>query len=85
MVFFFGVALNAIGDAVARPDTWYTDLGNTIYQMWYVVFILATAVFIWPLRTAMRGEDDPFGGGACFCGTPAIRNERALLQSRCVA
>ena len=66
-VFFFGVACNVIGDAIARPG-WYNDLGNTVFQMFYVVFLIACSACAWPLRTAMRGEDDPFGGGHSLCG-----------------
>lgn len=80
VVFLFGATLNIIGDAAARPDVWYTDLGTTIYQMWYVVFILATAVLIWPLRFVMHGEDDPFGGAESVCGMP-VRTFVAVLYN----
>ena len=39
-IFAFGVTLNIIGDSIARPG-WYNDIGNTIFQMFYVVFITA--------------------------------------------
>ena len=38
--------------------------------MFYVVFIIAISLGAWPLRTALRSEDDPFGGGHSICGLP---------------
>lgn len=64
-VFLFGLTCNVIGDVIARPG-WYLDLGNTVFQMSYVAFIVGASVLLWPLRTAMRGEDDPFGGGTAL-------------------
>ena len=66
-VFAVGVVFNIIGDAIARPE-WYRDLGNTIFQMFYVVFITAVSFAAWPLRSVMRLEDDPFGGSTSIFG-----------------
>ena len=55
-LFVTGVLCNVFGDALARPH-WYNDLGNTIYQMWFVVFIMSFALVSWPLRAVLRDSD----------------------------
>ena len=67
LVFAFGVACNVLGDVIARPN-WSRDLGNTVFQMFYVVFITAISFCAWPLRSVLRAESDPFGGGYTACG-----------------
>jgi hypothetical protein len=34
----------------------------------YVLAIMVIALLAWPLRSVMRSEDDPFGGGHTLCG-----------------
>ena len=41
-----------------------------VAEMFYIVFIIAISLGAWPLRTALRSEDDPFGGGHSICGLP---------------
>ena len=38
-------------------------VGNTVFQMFYVVIIILLSLAAWPLRTVLRQEADPFGGG----------------------
>jgi hypothetical protein len=69
-VFVVGVVCNIIGDAVGQRPEWYLDFGNTIFQMFYVVFIMVLSFCCWPLRSALRSEADPFGGGVLCCDLP---------------
>jgi len=66
-VFVIGVTCNVIGDSISRPG-WYNDLGNTIFQMFYVVMIVLVSFLGWPIRAVMRLEDDPYGGNMTLCG-----------------
>jgi hypothetical protein len=60
----FGVTCNIIGFAVANwlyqseSVQWWLDLGNVVYQMWYVVFLALFALIAWPLRAVLRGDKD---------------------------
>ena len=70
-----GVTCNVIGDIIARPG-WYTDLGNTVFQMWYVIFLMAFALLCWPLRSALR--DDEHTLSPCSPNAPASVATRAV-------
>ena len=55
VVLVVGICFNLIGDIFGRPG-WEDDLGDTVYQMFYVVFIIIFALFTWPLKNAMRAS-----------------------------
>ena len=61
IVFSFGLGLNVIGDAVSQRNDgrWYDDWGNTIFQMFYVVALIALSVLAWPVRAVIRSENEP--------------------------
>lgn len=64
-----GLVCNVVGDSIARPG-WPGDFGNTVFQNWYVVFLMLLAVCAAPMRAVLRHEADPFGGGAVSGGLP---------------
>lgn len=69
IIFVTGVVCNVIGDVVARPG-WYTDIGNTIFHMSYVVAIVIVSFCAWPLRSMLRQQDDSGAFGLrilCVC------------------
>jgi hypothetical protein len=76
-IFVVGVVCNIIGDAIGRP-MWYTDCGNTVYQMFYVLVIIMLAFFAWPLRATLRDDAEPFGGTSSVRWLSNYASDRAL-------
>mmetsp|Transcript_5325 Transcript_5325/g.13263 ORF Transcript_5325/g.13263 Transcript_5325/m.13263 type:complete len:428 (+) Transcript_5325:338-1621(+) len=52
-VLAFGVLMNLLADMINGRD-WQDDPGNTVFQMFYVVFLIWLAVSTAPLRRALR-------------------------------
>lgn len=50
---FVGTMANWVADAITGRN-WRGDFGNTVYQMFYVVFLLLSALLATPLRVALR-------------------------------
>lgn len=67
MVFLIGFAFNAFADSFKRPG-WYCDVGNTIYQMFYVVAISGLSILVYPLRMLLREQEH--ATGSKFLGMP---------------
>ena len=61
-VFCIGCGFNALADGAfnERPG-WQCDLGNTIFQMFYVVVIGALSAAMMPMRQVLREHDDSVG------------------------
>lgn len=57
LLFVVGFLFNMFGDIIARPG-WYDDIGNTVFQMSYVVGLALFAVVSWPLRAVLRPGSD---------------------------
>ena len=67
IVFVVGIGCNLVGDVLGRPG-WQDDLGDTIYQMFYVIGITLFALATWPLKKAMRApaaEDGAYSWPTC--------------------
>jgi len=61
-VFLLGVGCNALADgAFNKRPGWYCDFGNTVYQMFYVVVIMALSLATTPLRLVLREHAHPTG------------------------
>uniref|UniRef100_A0A6U7MFS3 Acyltransferase 3 domain-containing protein n=1 Tax=Haptolina brevifila TaxID=156173 RepID=A0A6U7MFS3_9EUKA len=67
-VFVVGFLCNMFADVIARPG-WYKDIGNTVFQMFYVVAIAGLAILVYPLRAMLRTSHLPDGGDSLLiCG-----------------
>ena len=55
IVFVIGIGCNVVGDVLGRPG-WQDDLGDTIYQMNYVIGITVFALASWPLKAALKAD-----------------------------
>lgn len=53
ILFFIGVGFNLFADHLIGRD-WQSDFGNTIFQMAYVVVLMALAICLEPIRKALR-------------------------------
>jgi len=55
LLFAVGMGFNIAGDMISRPN-WIHDIGNTVFQMSFVVAIAFFALVAWPLRATLRAE-----------------------------
>lgn len=58
IVFMVGVAANIVSDELTGRN-WRGDFANTIFQMFYVLFLILAALITGPLREALRQQASP--------------------------
>jgi len=59
-ILMVGVSANLVGDMVSGRD-WRGDFPNTVFQMWFVVMLMAMALLMAPLRQALHWHADHSG------------------------